>query len=170
MKKTLIAFALLAVLLTTVGIGSAAAQGGQPGDGNLRGGGGPLHTYIVAAFAARLDLDVDDVTAALDSGQTLYQVALDNGVTAEDFPALMQEVFSTALTQAVADGVITQEHADWMLQRMQARGTSSYGYGRGMMGGSGSGTCPMRDGDDDDQFGPGMMQGRGGGRWGQTNP
>jgi hypothetical protein len=170
MKKTIIVLALLAVMLTTVGIGSAAAQGEGPGTSSLRG---PLHDYIIEAFAAQLDLDVDDVNTAIDSGQTLYQVALANGVAAEDYQALMQEVFSTALTGAVADGVITQERADWMLQHMQSRGTGSFGAGRGMMGGSGTGTCPMRDGDDDGQVGPGMMQGHGrggGGRWLQTNP
>ena len=167
MKKTLIVFALLAVMLAAVGIGSAAAQTEQPGTGSLRG---PLHDYIVAAFADRLDLDVTEVEAAIDSGQTLYQVALANGVAAQDYPALMQEIFSAALTEAVADGAITQEHADWMLQRMQSRGTGSFGAGRGGMmggagqGGSGRGTCN----------GTGIPAGsgphHGGGRWWQTNP
>ena len=164
MKKTLIVLALLATLLATVGIGSAAAQTEQPGTGSLRG---PLHDYIVVAFAARLDMDVDDVNTALDSGQTLYDVALANGVAAEDYQALMQDVFSTALTQAVADGVITQEHADWMLQRMQSRGTGGFGAGRGgMMGGAGQGTCNGTG----VPVGSGMMHGRSGGRWQQTNP
>jgi hypothetical protein len=162
MKKTLIVLALLVAMLAAVGIAAAAAQEETPETGSLRG---PLHDYIVAAFADRLDLDVDEVETAIDSGQTLYQIALANGVSADDFPALMREVRSAALDEAVADGVISRQRAE----RMRSRG--ELGGGRGTRGGNG--VCPMRDGDDDAGSGPGRMRGSGrggGGRWWQTNP
>ena len=154
MKKTLIVFAVLAVLLTTVGIGIASAQGET--------GRGVLHPYIVEAFAAKLELDVDEVNAAIDSGQTLYEIALANGVAAEDFPALMTEVRQTAIAAALEDGVITQEQADWMLSHMQGAGRGGSGRG-GMMDGTGTGTC----GGTGVPVGSGMHHG---GRWQNQNP
>jgi hypothetical protein len=54
-------------------------------------------------------------------------------------------VHQDAFAKAVADGVITQERADWMLQRMQNMYQNGYGFG----------SCPMHNGQG---FGPGMMQ------------
>lgn len=152
MKKTLVVVALLAVLLTGVGVGQVAAQGEQP----PRVGGGVLHPYMVAAFAARLNLSVEQVESALAAGQTLYQIALANGVSAEQFPALMTEVRQAAIRAALADGVITQAQADWMLARGQGRGRG------GMMGGAGRGAC--------DGTGVPIGSGFRGGRWQTNNP
>jgi hypothetical protein len=68
------------------------------------------------------------------SGKTMVQIALDNGIKQEDLANFMNEVHKDSFTSAVKDGVITQEQADWMLQRMQNRG----GYGIG--------NCPMHNG------------------------
>ncbi len=156
MKKTLIAVALLAVLLTGVGIGQVAAQGETPP--SAKGAcGGVLHPYMVAAFASRLNLSVEQVESALVAGQTLYQIALANGVSAEQFPALMTEVRQAAVQAALADGVITQQQADWMLARGQGRGRA------GMMGGAGRGSC----GGTGVPLGSGMQRGW---RWQTTNP
>jgi hypothetical protein len=125
-----------------------AVSGGKgPGDGT-----GILHDYMVEAFADALGIAADDLEARLASGETLAAVALDLGVSAEEFPALWLEARQSALDAAVADGVITAEQAEWMLSRMQAgnRGAAGYGFaGAGMMGGArglrmggGTGTCP----------------------------
>lgn len=166
MKKTLIISALLAALLLIVGVGSVAAQAEEPGSGTVRG---PLHDYIVTAFADNLNLNVEDVNAALESGQTLHDLAIAEGITVEDLPALMQQVFSVALDEAVADGVITQERADRMLQRMQSRGAEGFGTGRGdRMGAGGRGS---RMGGSGDHSGSGMRPGGfGGDCLQQTNP
>ena len=158
MKKTLIVFVLLAVLLTSVGVGAAAAQGEQPPAGS-GAGRGVLHPYMVAAFADRLNLSVEAVESALVAGQTLYQIALANGVAAADFPALMSEVRQAAIAAALADGVITQQQADWMLSRMSGQGRRAPGLGGGM----GSGPCG----------GTGVPVGSSphrGGRWQTSNP
>lgn len=155
MKKIFIVFALLAILLTSVGVGTVAAQGETPPAAN-GACGGVLHPYMVAAFASRLNLSVEAVESALVAGQTLYQIALANGVSAADFPALMSEVRQAAVQAALADGVITQQQADWMLARGQGRGRG------GMMGGAGRGSCG----------GTGVPIGSGfrGGRWQTSNP
>jgi hypothetical protein len=123
-----------------------------------------MHDYVEQALAAKLDLTVEQVEDALAAGTPMYQIALDNGIAQEDLASFMNEVHQDAFAKAVADGVITQERADWMLQRMQNMYQNGYGFGN----------CPMQNGQG---LGPGMMQNRGNGygpgmmgNWGSQNP
>ena len=162
---------LVVAALVVLGVGVAFAQGPAPytGGGMMGNNGGYLHMYMVNAFAEKLGLKVEDINARLTAGESMYDIALADGVKAEDFSALMVEVRTIAMNAAVKDGVITQEQADWM---------SSRGFGRGgMMNGNGGTGCPMQNGTGTG-YGPGMMNngnGRGMGRgfgWQnqQTNP
>jgi hypothetical protein len=161
MKKTILIVALVVLALGALGVGVAFAQGQQTPFAfqgpMMQNGGGYLHTYMVAAFAGKLGLTVDDVNARLAAGETMYDIAIAEGTAAEDFPALMTEVRTSALDAAVADGVITQEQADWMKSR-------GFGHG-GMMNGGYSGTCPMNGTGYSGQRGPGGMGG-----WRNQNP
>jgi hypothetical protein len=128
MKKTIFAMLVLVLALGALGVGVAFAQteeppadGVPPGRAAMREKAGMLRVYKVEAFATKLDLTVDEVTALLEGGTRLHQIALDNGVTEEDLPAFMQEVHQAALEAAVADGVLTQEQVDRMQARMQSR-------------------------------------------------
>jgi hypothetical protein len=168
MKKTILIVALTVLALAALGVGVAFAQdenppfdGRGPGDGS-----GLLHDYMEKAMADALGLPVSEFESRHDAGETFYQIALAEGFSAEEIPALMQDARAKALDAAAKDGIITQEQADWM---------SSRGFGRGgMMNGSGrgnaDGACPMHDGDEVPygQYGPGngMM---GGSRWQQDN-
>lgn len=161
MKKTILIVGLVVAALTVFGVGAAFAQGPAPYGGNgpmMQNGGGYLHTYMVTAFAEKLGLKVDDVNTRLEAGETMYDIAIADGVKAEDFQALMVEVRTVALDTAVKDGVITQVQADWM----KSRGFGQGGYGMG------TGNCPMNNGTGPGRGG-GMM---GGGGWQnqQTNP
>jgi hypothetical protein len=171
MKKTILVVGLVVGALVVLGVGVAFAQGPAPFAGNgpmLQNGGGYLHTYMVTAFAEKLGLKVDDVNARLAAGETMYNIAVTSGVKAEDFPSLMIEVRTNALSLAVKAGVLIQAQADWM---------SSRGFGRGGMGyGNNGDGCLMQDGTGAG-YGPGMMQGNGRGMgrgfgWQnqQTNP
>jgi hypothetical protein len=165
MKKTILIVGLVVLALGVLGVGVAFAQDAQPpvGRGGMTGGYGLMHDYVEKALAAKLGITEAEVESALASGKTMYQIALDNGVKEADVPALLAEVHKTAFDKAVADGVITREQADFMLQRMTANG-----YG--------SGNCPMRNGqgggyglgmrNNGGQYGSGMM----GGRWQQVPP
>jgi len=160
------ALALVAAGAFTAGTVLAQGQPDGPfgGRGHLDGGQeGPLHEYVVDAFAAELGLNAEDVEAALDAGTPLHQIALDNAIAEADLPALLEKVHTAALEAAVAGGAITQEQADLMLEHMAGRWANGYGFG--------DGDCPMFDGDapqDGTGFrrGPGMM---GGGRGFRTN-
>ena len=172
MKKTLLIVGLLVLALGVFGVGVVLAQGTQPPVG--RGGYGPMHDYVEEALAAKLGITEKAVEDALASGKTMYQIALDNGVKQADVASFLTEVHTAAFDKAVADGVITREQADLMLQRMQSMWQNT----------NGTGTCPMygsQSGQTNQTYGPGMMQnwrggqgGRGGmmGGWGwqKQNP
>jgi hypothetical protein len=166
MKKTLLIVALVIAALAVLGIGAAFAQDEIPpyaGRGMMNGGG-VMHTFMVVEWAKKLDLNVNDINTRLNAGETMYDIALSAGVTAEEFPAVMTEVRANALDAAVAANVITQEQADWMKSHNMGGGYGGCGgagpqgqaggYGRGMMNGYGG-------------FGRGMM---GGWQGQQTNP
>jgi hypothetical protein len=169
MKKTILIVALVVLALGVFGVGAAFAQDGTPpyrGYGPMMQNGtmGPLHTFMTVEFAKQLNLNVDDVNTRLAAGETMYDIALSVGITAEEWPAVMTEVRANALDAAVKANVITQAQADWMKTR---------GFSQGGMGyGNCTGTGPQGQG----ARGQGMMgngQGMMGG-WGaqnqQTNP
>jgi hypothetical protein len=169
MKKTLLIVALVVLALGALSVGVVAAQGGQPpvngyGMGMMGGGGyGPMHTYVVEAFAAELKLSVDEVNTRMLNGETMYQIAVAEGIAADQVAAVLTKVHTAAFDKAVAAGALTREQADWMLQRMQGMYANGYGTGNCPMGGArpqdGTG---FRGG-----MGSGMM---GGGRWQQQVP
>ena len=173
MKKTILIVGLVVLALGALGVGVAFAQGGNPpyaGNGPMmQNGGGWMHDYVEQALAARLGLTEEQVEDQLAAGKPMYQIALDNGIKQEDLTNFMNEVHKDAFAKAVKDGVMTQEQADWMLQRMQNNG--------GTVNGNGFGGCPMQNGTGTG-YGPGMMRGgRGGGMMGgfgwqnqQANP
>ncbi len=156
MKKTLLIVALLVLALGVIGVGVAFAQGGQPPVGQA--GYGWMHDYVEQALAAKLGLTEKQVEDQFAAGKPLYQIALDNGIKQEDLANFMNEVHKDAFAKAVKDGVITQERADWMLQRMETMYQNGYGPGN----------CPMHNGQGASSgrgqgFGRGMMGGRGAG-------
>jgi len=162
MKKTLLIVALVVLALGVLGVGIVAAQGQYPpfGGRGVADGTGPLHEYMEKAMAEAVGLTEERFEARHDAGETFYQIALAQGYSAEEIPALMQEARDKALDAAAKDGVISQEQADWMKSRGFGRGGMMYGYGRGFN----NGTCPMFDGDEapSGQFGPGRGMRRGG--------
>ncbi len=158
MKKILIGIVLACVLVAVfAAVGTVAAQGrGPQGDGSFGVGGrgmmansqgftgtdaGLLHDYMTAAFADQLNVSVDEINERLASGEHMVDIALEQGLTVEEFRALMVDVRAQAIDQALADGVITQEQADWM----KSRGAGMYGARGGMRGGFGGYNtgCPM---------------------------
>jgi hypothetical protein len=170
MKRSLLIVGLVVLGIGALGVGVVFAQGPQPPIGNS--GYGWMHDSVEQALAAKLGLTEKQVEEALAAGTPMYQIALDNGIGQEDLADFMNEVHKDAFTKAVADGVITQQQADWMFQRMQNMYQNGYGFGN----------CPMHNGQGRQfgpaqGFGPGMMQNRGNGygpgmmgNWGTQNP
>ncbi len=145
------------------GYGPGGMMGGRGGEGygpgGMMGGYGPgsmmrgygrgfaqgygiMHDYMISAFAEAVGLTVEQVDTRLAGGETMKEIAIAQGTTADKIPDLVAQVHKAALDKAVADGVITQAQADRMLERMQ--NYSGEGFGPGF----GAGNCPMWDGDE----------------------
>jgi hypothetical protein len=136
-KKLIVTVGLAAVVVLSLVLVSAAfAQGQTPptlapgygpgmmgGRGGMMGGygglrgrqAGPMHDYMLNAFAEALDISRADLDARLANGETLYQIAAAQGPTQEQFFQLMTEARQKAIEQAVADGQLTQEQVNRML-------------------------------------------------------
>jgi len=117
---------------------------GMMGGARTNGQYGPMHEYMEKAFAEALGIPQADLETALASGKTMWQVAQEKGLTQEQFQKAMLDARTSAFKQMVADGVLTQAQADWMLGRMQ----TMMGQGGGF---TGQGGCPGMGG----SFGPG---------------
>ena len=114
---------------------------------------GALHDIMSAAIAAEFGLTVDELEALHADGKTLMDWASEQGLTVEEFESKQQVARSSALEQAVADGLLTQEQADWMLEHMGSKGMMG-GLGRGGFGLDGCRGGGMRG----RGIGPGMRQ------------
>ena len=163
MKKTILIVALAVLALGALGVGVVFAQDGNvPNNLPMMGGAraGWMHDYVEQALAEKLGLTEEQLEEQFAAGKTMYQIALDNGIAEDQVAAFLTEVHTAAFDKAVADGVMTREQADWMLQRMQTM----------WQNGTGVGACPMHT-DQTTQsgqtYGPGMMQNWRGGQGGR---
>jgi hypothetical protein len=153
--KILIAGLLVALLAVgVIGATNAYAQSAdtvwQHGRGP-GGGGRGLGQVELEAAAKVLGLTADEVSTALQSGSTLQDLADQAGVELADVQAAIQAAHATEMreriAQAVADGTLTQENADWLLEGLDkgfigAPGTG-FGMGHGGHGKPGGGFGPM---------------------------
>jgi len=103
---------MFAVLLAVLALGIFSSVAGAQ---TIQQNPGPLHEYMEKALAGKLGISLADIEAQFDAGKTPYQIALDNGITQANLPAVMLEVRTKAINAALADGVITQTQADKML-------------------------------------------------------
>jgi lambda repressor-like predicted transcriptional regulator len=145
----------------------------QPG---LPMGGGPAGQMMRAErmgwqlhgqldlVAQALGMAPEDLTAELQGGKSVAQVAEEKGVALDTIVEALLAPRREAMAQAVADGELTQAEADARLVQMRENITARlqqtweqrgiFGLGRGMMRGG---------------MGGGRMGGRGG-WWGTTQP
>lgn len=96
---------------------------------------GIMHEYLFPAFAKVFGLGDDQVQAFEVVRETMQNIR--DKFTAEEIRTKMQEAFSSALDEAVADGAITQDEADRMLERRQSMGGMRFPGGPGGRGGGG---------------------------------
>jgi len=153
-KKYLIVIGgLLAALLVVgvVGATSAYAQSpaNVPSHGRGPGGERGLNDAALEAAAGVLGMTTDEVQSALQDGQTLQDLADAAGVDIADVHSAIQAVRETEMrdriAQAVDDGTMTQEKADWLLEGLDkgfiggGEGFGPGGFGHGFGGPKGHG-------------------------------
>jgi len=74
--------------------------------------------YMHTALAGILGVSVAELDALHDSGDTIHTFLDASGQTFEEFGTLLLDARASAIAAALADGVITQEQADLMLDRL----------------------------------------------------
>ena len=145
MKRLLIA--VLAVALLSVFAFTSIASAQQPtpsvpGQGNggwgrgmmgggMMGGYGAMHDYMFPILAEKLGLTVEELNDLYASGENFWTVAESQGLSVEQAQQIMLDARNEALDKMVADGVITQEQADWMKSHMGQGHGGCHGGGPG---------------------------------------
>ena len=109
-------------------------RGGRGGFGGMRADmltadDGLYHEYMYDGFAELFGLSVDEIETRIESGETMWQIAEAVGVTMEEFGEIMAQVRTERFDQAIAEGVITQEKAEFMDQRMSQWQDGDFGSG-----------------------------------------
>jgi len=101
-----------------MGGGSRGMMGGY-GMMGWNGEEGPMHEAMVAVVADALGLTPEEIETRHDAGETLWEIAEAEGLSAEEIQDLMSSAHDAALEDAVANGDLTQEQADWMNSHME---------------------------------------------------
>jgi hypothetical protein len=118
MKKRTIISAL--ALTMAIGVGATAyaatADSAAPGAPGQRLGLGRIismrgYEHMTSILKDKLGLSDADITNALNSGKTPYNLAAEKGMTQDELKALMLEERTKSIDEAVADGTITKEAA-----------------------------------------------------------
>lgn len=93
-----------------------------------------------AAIADALGMSPDAFEAAIAAGETPATLALELGIDLNVIQEAMDAAHAAAFEQAVADGLITQEQADWILSHRggSAAGQSGSGSSQNSARGAGS--------------------------------
>lgn len=122
--KKLLWIAGLTLALAAGVFGTAYAQGNAPPPGPGMGGWhsqgdgeGPLHDLMIEAAAGVLGLEPAELEACRAQGQTLLQIALDEGMTAEAFRAEWTQARRAVMENAVQDGLLERDQVRRMLAR-----------------------------------------------------
>jgi hypothetical protein len=121
-------------------MGNRGNNQGETGCSMMDGEYGPLHDDMFNAFAQALSLTPEELETRNLAGDTLWDIAQEQGMTTEQFQEMVSTVRTGAINQAVADGVITQEQGDFMLERMERMAENGVGPGYG----AGNGGCGGR--------------------------
>jgi hypothetical protein len=133
----------VAVLFGAVSVKTAYAQDGTAiaplmppagqGDGHRHGGGRGLGQSELEAAAKVLGMTADELSTALADGKTLEDLAATAKVDIQDVKDAINAVHAaemrTRIEAGLADGTISQEKADWLLE----------GLGKGFLDGPGFG-------------------------------
>lgn len=90
---------------------------------------GPMHESMIAALAEALDLTPEELEAHHDAGETMWQIAESQGLSAEQIQDLMLSTHDAALDDAVANGQLSEEQVDWMDAHMDQMENGMFGNG-----------------------------------------
>ena len=133
----------VAMLFGAVSVSTAYAQSGSltpfSDHGGPGHGGRGLGQAELEAAAKVLNMTADELSTALQAGKTLEELATAAGVDIQDVKDAITAVHETELRarieSGVADGSISQEKADWLLEGLDKGFLDGPGFGLGHGGG-----------------------------------
>ncbi len=113
--------------------------GGMMGMHNSMMGANGMHQQVWTAVAQKLGMTFAELNAALQNGQTIAQLAQAKGISLDELKTTMLDAMKASFAELVKQGIMTQQQADWMLDRMDDMPMFNFdqGVGPGMMGGRG---------------------------------
>ena len=95
-------------------------------EGMHHGSGNPMHDNMVVLIADATGLSVDEINVRMVGGESMYQIMEAEGLDEADLAELHSMNHTDSVMQAVEDGWLTQDHADWMSERMDWRWGGEY--------------------------------------------
>jgi hypothetical protein len=147
MKKWMIAVAIVS-MVSLFGFGVVMAQDTLPGNpvkpscpncpfgGPGYAGNQVLHEDMGSALADVLGISVEDFDAYRQDGKTFYEIAAELNLDLANLSDKLSEVRQEAIEAAFADGALTQDQYEFLMERAQ----SGNRFGGGMVGGMGAGS------------------------------
>lgn len=147
-KKSIISVMAIAIAIITGATAYAASTNGTAsaplrerlGLGRITSMRG--YDFVTSILKDKLGLTDADLTEAQEEGKTLYQLAVEKGMTEEQFKTYLLEEKSKAIDEAVGKGTITKEEADVLKERMNANIQNcpgNFGQNQGAFRGQGRG-------------------------------
>jgi hypothetical protein len=106
----------------------------------LNGEEGPMHDIMIESLAQSLNLSPEEIEARHNAGETLWEISRAEGLSEAEIRDLMFSAHDTVLENAVSEGWLTQDQADWMDQHMDQMWDGDYNHcGGGTWNGAGGG-------------------------------
>jgi hypothetical protein len=144
----------VAMLFGAASVTTAYAQDGTPptppagqfGGDRGHGGGRGMGETELAAAAKVLGMTTDEVSTALKDGKTLDELATTAGVDIQDVQDAIHAAHAVEMRArieaGIADGTISQEKADWLLEGLDKGFLDGPGFGFDGPRGGGPGVRP----------------------------
>jgi hypothetical protein len=100
-------------------------------DGNNQGGNNDrdLQSYMLTAVAGQLGMSESDLNTQLQNGKSLLDLAADKDMTVSEYKSMLETARTSAIEQALADGVITKTQADNLKSNSQGLRMGGFGLG-----------------------------------------
>ena len=98
------------------------------------GQGGFMHEEMLQAFASSLNMTPEALQARLEAGDSMGTPAQEAGMSSEQFVDLMLQARQSAIQSALADGILSPEQAERMLDRMEQMGSATGDLGKWQLG------------------------------------
>ena len=112
-----------------MGSGFGMMASGMMGSGMMgwEGEEGLMHESMIDSLAESLDLSPQEIEARHDAGESLWEIAEAEGLSDEEISVLMFSAHDVTLADAINDGLLTQDQADWMSDHMNQMSDGEFG-------------------------------------------